>query len=639
MSTRPFDIRQAVIKRRDACVTYKDGQPSRDRREAMQFYRGDNLACYGDSGDGLSTVVSRDTMEAIESMMPPLLRPFVAGEQVVSFDPMEAQDEESTKQSTEYVNHVFGRDNNVLQVVQTSLKDGLMLREAIAKTVAEEDDAEEAPEVFDGLDETQVMQLRVMLAGEGRDIAGDIEQDPATGLYSVTVPPRRVMRYRVHIIAPDEFLREERLASLKAGSFFGHRKQTRLGDLIEQGIDEKKAKSLATGRPESSEEADERFDDEDDDAQNWAQDDLARPVWVDECYIRCDYSGKGVLEWRKVLIGGSNNVILSDEGVDGHPYSHWTPIPIPHKLTGLSIHDLTRDVQMQKTALQRETMNNLYLVNRPQREVLDGQVNIDDLLQPAINGVVRVKQQGAIRDLTTPFVAGQSFGMIEYLDGVREARTGVTRYNQGMDSNSLNKTATGMSIISNNSQQRQELVARQFGEFLKDIFEKLHDLIVQHAQPEEVARVCGNFVPWPKEYDMNVSVGLGTNNKDQTVAHIMALLELDKGIIQLQGGIQGPLLTAQNIHEKLKLLVEAMGFKGNDRYYTDPASLPPPEQPEGEQEDPLAEVKLKAAADLQEAEIDNQTDLEKERMRQATELAKEQMRQQRHVVPFPGGAV
>lgn len=620
-----FDIKQAAIKRRDACVKFKDGKPSRDRREALDFYQGKNLPIYGDSSDGLSTVVSRDTMEAIESMMPPLLRPFVAGEQVVAFDPIGAEDEESTKQATEYVNHVFVRDNNVLQVVQTALKDGLLLREGIAKTVLEEVE-EGGPETFSGLDEQQLLAKRLELQADGLDVAGDIAQDPATGLYSVVVPPRRVKRYRVHIIAPDEFLREERLASMEAGSFFGHRKQVRVGDLIDQGVDPAKAKLLTVGRPQSDDdEADARFDDEDENEQAWANDDLARPVWVDECYIRCDYDGNGVLGWRKVLLGGANNVLLSDEAVDGHPYSHWTPVPIPHKLTGLSIHDLTRDIQMNKTALQREYNNAMYLANRPQREVLDGQVNIDDLLQPQVGGFVRVKQMGSVNNIATGGEAafGAAMQGIEYLDGVREARTGVTRYNQGMDSNSLNKTATGMSIISNNSQQRQELVARQFGEFLKDIFEKMLDLIIEHADPADVAKVCGSFVEWPREYDMGVSVGLGTNNKDQTVAHVMTLLQLDKDIIQLQQGANGPLLTMQNIHEKLKLLTEAMGFKGNDRYYSDPANMPPPEAQQPP-EDPHAETKIKAETDIREAEIKSATDIEVARMKQQPE-----------VVPFP----
>ena len=598
MAHSPQDFRDMVVKRRDSCVSYKDDKPSRDRKDALRFYRGDNLSDYGDSGDGLSTVVSRDTMEAVESMMPSLVRPFVAGEQVVSFEPVGPEDEKPAKQATDYINHVFSTHNNAFRVVHDAMKDGLLYRLGVAKTVMEEcEDGQ--PEKYDDID---VDQLGAMLS-EGREIAGDIEQDEETGLFSVTLAPKKVKKYRVHIVAPEEFLYEERLASLEQATFLGHSKQVTLGDLIGMGISDKKAKALKSGRPENDEERDQRFEQEDE--TEFKDDDLARPVWVDECYVRCDYGKTGTLGWRKVLLGGSQSNILSNEEADGHPYSTWTPIPIAHKLVGMSIHDITRDVQMQKTALQREMLNNLYLTNRPQREVLDGQVNIDDLLNPMVGSNIRVKQMNSIQNISVPFVAGSTFPMIEYLDGVRESRTGVTRYNQGMDSQSLNKTATGMNIIASASQQRQELVARQFAEFLKDVFKKLLGLVMQHGEPGDYIRLRGEWVEvdptqWKDSYDMTVTVGLGTNNKDQLVGQIMQLMQVDEKIIMLQQGIEGPLLTSANIYEKLKRLVEAMGLKGIDKYYTDPAAQPEgqmaPEQPEEgpPQPDPMQQQAMEA---------------------------------------------
>jgi hypothetical protein len=616
MAAPSRDFRDLVVSRRDACVKFKDAKPSRDRMEALRFYRGDNLALYGDSGDGLSTVVSRDTMEAVESMMPSLVRPFVAGEEVVSFEPVGPEDEDGARQATDYVNHVFATHNNAFRVVHDAMKDGLLYRLGVCKTVMEEVE-DGSPESYDAIDEAQLQGLMV----EGAEIAGPITQDPATGLYSVTVAPKMVKRYRVHVVAPDEFLYEERLASLDQATFLGHSKQVELADLIAMGIDAEKAKALGSGRPDS-EERDQRFEHEDDEA--WDDDDLARPIWVDECYIKCDCEGTGVLEWRKVLLGGSQSTILSNEKADGHPYSAWTPIPVPHKLVGLSIHDLTRDIQMNKTALQREMNNNAYLTNRPQREILDGQVNIDDLLNPQVGGIVRVKTQGAIRDMAVPFVAQQMFPMIEYLDGVREARTGVTRYNQGMDANSLNKTATGMNIIASASQQRQELVARQFAEFLKDVFKKLLGLVSQHGDKGEVIRLRGKWIEvdpsdWKTSYDMTVSVGLGSNNKDQLVGQLQSLIAMDQQIISMQGGVDGPLVTAANVYEKLKRLQEAMGLKG-DKYYTDPgdAQQQAPEQP---QEDPaITKEKIKGETDIKVATIKGQFDLAKH---------------QPTVVPFP----
>ncbi|WP_324807205.1 hypothetical protein SH584_11450 [Sphingomonas sp. LY29] len=610
MASPAKDFRDLVVKRRDSCVSYKDDKPSRDRREALRFYRGDNLADYGDSGDGLSTVVSRDVMEAVESVMPPLVRPFVAGEEVVSFEPIEKADLPSTEQANTYINHVFRRHNNVLDVAQTSLKDGLLFREGVAKTVMEE--CEEGGEEYDNLDQTDLMAL----LEENPDIVGPITLDEETGLHSVRLAPRKVKKYHVHIIAPEEFLREERLVSLKNATFLGHSKQMTLEDVIGLGIDVETAKGLNSGRP-TSEETDDRFEEEDE--QEWDSDDLARPVWVDECYIKCDPDNTGALEWRKVLLGGSQSKILSNEKTDGHPYSHWTPIPIPHKLTGLSYFDLTKDIQMNKTAVQRESNNALYLANRPMRAVLDGAVNLDDLLNPSVGGVVRVKDMGAIQALPSggDIAFGAAAQMIEYWDSVREARTGVTRYNQGMDSNSLNKTATGMNIIASASQQRQELVARQFGEFLRDIFERLLKLVAQHADKADVERVTGKpFVPWPTSYDTNVSVGLGTNNKDQVVGHLMALTQMYERIITLQQGVEGPLVTTTNLYEVLKRLPEAMGLKGD--FFTDPSQEEQaPAEPEGPPVDPeaeteIAKAQIKAESAAKVATIRGQFDLAKQ---------------------------
>jgi uncharacterized protein YchJ len=569
-------------------------------------------------------------MEAVEGMLPSLVRPFVAGDQVVSYEPTGPEDEDGAKQAADYDNYVFTH-NNAFRVIYDSMKDGLMFRLGVAKTVMEEEE-DGPPETYDGLSVDELQGLQA----EGAEFAGEIAQDPATGLFTVTVAAKKVKRYRVHIIAPDEFLYEERLASLEQATFLGHSKQVTLADLIAMGVDEKKAMSLSSGRPENDQEADTRFEHETDD-ENWAEDDLARPIWVDECYIHCDCDGDGVLEWRKVLLGGSQSSILSNEPVDDHPYSVWTPIPITHKLVGLSIHDTTADIQMNKTALQREINNAMYLANRPQRAVLDGMVNMDDLLNPRVDGVVRVKQMEAIETLASggERVMANSLQMIEYLDSVREARTGVTRYNQGMDANSLNKTATGMNIIATASQQRQELIARQFAEFLKDVFRKIRKLVSLHATEAEYIRLRGKWVQvdpsdWKCNYDMTVSVGLGTNNKDQMLGQLMQLFGINSQIVQLQQGLDGPLLTAQNAYELLKRIQEAVGLKG-DKYYTDPSEAQaqeaaPPAQPAPDDTE-IQKAQIKGATDVKVAQIRGQFDVAKEAVKTGMPASS--------VVPFP----
>lgn len=610
------DLGELIARRRDASLKHLTDVRSRDRRESLQFYRGDNLSLYGNSGDGLSTVVSRDVMEAIESMLPGLVKPFVAGEETVRFDPTGPEDEEAAKQATEYINYLFQNHNNAFRVVYDLMKDGLQYRLGVAKVVHEEVDDKEL-ETYSGLDELQVAAID---ATDGCEIIGDVIQDEQ-GLYEVRCS-KSVKRstFRVYVIAPEEFLYEDRLASLDDARFLGHRATKSVGDFIAMGLPKKKVKELKSGDGYDNDDAADRFEFEDLRDSTEDDDDLARLVTIDECYIRCDYEGAGALGWRKVFMAAVGDDILLNEEADDHPYECWTPIPIPHKLAGLSVFDLTRDIQMQKTALVRESLNALYLSNRPQREVVEGQVNFEDLLNPEIGGLVRVKAPGMVREIQTggEGVMQQSAMMIEYLDGTREQRTGSTRYNQGMDANSLNKTATGISIIQNASTQRAELIARQFAESaMKGIFRKLLGLVCRHTDKKQVVRLRGQWVEmdpsdWKTGYDMSVAVGLGTGNRMEQVGQLNQLVALDREIIQLQGGTEGPLVTLPNIYEKLKRLVEAMGLKGIENYYTDPEKEG---QQKTEKDDPQA-------GEIQKFQAETQRDIDKAKVAADADMAK-----------------
>lgn len=603
------DLRDLVSRRRDASLKHLTDTRSKDRREALQFYRGDNLSIYGNSGDGLSTLVSRDLLEAIESMLPGLVKPFIAGDEMVRFEPTGPEDEEPAKQATEYINYLFQNHNDAVRVTYDFTKDGLLYRLGIAKVVHETVQDDELV-TYTGLDELGVMALE---ADDTHEIVGDvIQNDDGTLEVRCSHSVERSM-FKVYVVAPDEFLFEERLASLEEGRFFGHRGTKPVGDWIAMGLPKAKVNKLKSGDKQNEDE-DDRFEFEDRRDDNDNDDDLARLVTIDECYIRCDYEGAGTLGWRKVFIGANGNDIILNEEADDHPYCCWTPIPVPHKLVGMSVFDLVRDLQMQGTALLRETMNALYLANRPQREVVEGQVNFEDLLNPEVGGLVRVKQPGMVREIQTggEGVLQQSLAMMEQIASIREQRTGSTRYNQGMDADSLNKTATGISIIQNASTQRQELIARMLAEGMKSIFRKMLGLVCRYGNKKEVIRLRGQWVEmdpneWKENYDMSVAVGLGTGNRDQQVGQLTNLLNIDKEIIQLQGGANGPIVTMENVYEKLKRLCEAQGLKGIENYYSDPAEQQ--QAPESE-DDPMAAEKAKADAEIEKVRIKAAADIE-----------------------------
>ncbi len=623
------EVGSFVARRRDDAVNFTRTEFQRARQEALRFYRGDPL---GDEVEGASSVISRDVMEAIEAMLPGLIKPFVSGDETVRFEPKGPEDEEGAKQATEYCNYLFNSNDDGFGLLYSAMKDGLLQRIGVSRVDIEEDERADV-ETYQGLSDEEYAAL---MADEVEPVGEAVRDEQ--GLIFCQVRRKSMARViRATPVAPDEFLFDRQLASMDRGTFFAQRAKRPVFELIDMGLPKDKCLKLSEGDDLAAldDERLERFAED-----GWTEanndDPLTREVWVTDCFIRIDADGDGYPEWRRVVLGGVGSNVLLNEPVDDHPFVAWTPIPIPHKFVGLSIFDVVRELQLIKTALWRETLDNLYLHNRPQREVVEGQVNIDDLLNPRVGGIIRVKQPGMIRENQLNSIVGNTMPMIEYADTVREARTGSTRYNQGMDADSLNKTATGISAIMTAAQQRLELIARQFAEqYMKRLFRRMLELVCKNPDMAKVVRLRGTWVPvdpraWKTGYDMSIAVGLGTGDKSQIIGQLMQLLQIDQQIVMLQGGANGPIITLPNIYEKLKRIAEAMGLKGIENYYTEPPREEEgqPQQPEGPSPEEMAmqaeqqKMQMQAEADAAKAQMAAETERYKADLQAETERYK-----------------
>ncbi|HEY2110214.1 MAG TPA: hypothetical protein VGH25_00655, partial [Dongiaceae bacterium] len=226
-------------------------------------------------------------------------------------------------------------------------------------------------------------------------------------------------------------------------------------------------------------------------------------------------------------------------------------------------------------------LDNMYRVNNG-RSAISGKVNIEDMLTVRPVGLVRMTDpnalpEGHIMPLVTPPLGNMAYPLLEFLDAKQETRTGITRYNQGLDANSLNKTASGINTITGYAQQRQELIARNAGEMLvAGIFKSILELICKHQQEPRIIRLRNKWVPmdpraWSDQMDVTVTVGLGTGNKDQQLGHLMMILQTQQTAMQ-QLGPGNPLVNLGNIYNTLAKICENAGLKTADPYFSDPAS-------------------------------------------------------------------
>lgn len=662
----------SVLKQKvDRALGQFGDQLATDRKNALAYYKGEP---FGDEMEGRSQMVSRDVAEAVDSVLPPLLAIFTAGDQIALWNPKQPDDEEKSKQATDYTNWIVMDQNNGFLIFHNWFKDALIYKVGVVQ--AQWDETEDiTTEEYEGVsddelavlandDEVEIVEQTARtvlpaLDGTMLRISGAPESVGQT-VHDVTV--KRVTtdgRVRIENVPPEEFL-IERLAVSDTDTYtkrlpgIGRRRKLTVSELVEMGYDPERVKAAATseeGMNEASPERTERFRDQSDLGDTVNPDDASKEVVYTEWYDSIDVDGDGYAERRKFcMVGDSEFDILENEECDyGHPYASLCPFPMPHKFHGESMADKTSDIQRWKSTLVRQTNDNIYLTNSP-RYVAIGGVNIDDLLNTRIGAVIRAQPGATVTPVTLPFTAQHTFKMLEYADHVRGQRTGITEYSQGLDADALNKTATGISMIQTAAQQRQELIARVFAETgVKRLFWLVLHLVTKHQNKPAMIRLRGEYVAmdpreWTNKMDLSVSVGIGTGNKQVQVAQLTNLLNIDLQIVEYQGGIDGPLVTGQNVYHKLGKLVEAMGLKSPEAYYTDPTNAPPQQpkpDPEIEKQKALVAIKQQEAEAnlrLDHAKAMQEMQLERERAQHESQLEEMRARSAIRIAEIKAGA-
>lgn len=596
------------------------GRLSEDRRKALEYYYGEPKGDLAPPDiEGRSTYVATEVADTVEWIMPTLMRIFTAGDNAVEFVPQRLEDEPAARQATDYVNYVFYRQNEGFLILHTWFKDALLQKYGVVHSWWDRH-VEDAREEYRGLSEDEM----AFLLQENADLSlleqSPSDDDPAL-IDVVCKRSRSVEQARVDNIPPEDFIVDPKARSLINPGFVGHRVERTLSELRAAGFPRDKLDKLGDDKNAGwSTEAAERAGHDDEASQMHTGgsdaldvDESSRKIWLYELYLQCDYDGDGIAEWRQVKRAGTE--ILSNEKVDGHPYSGASPILMSHRLIGRSLADLVMDLQRLKTAIMRQALDNLYLTNNARNYVdMTKKVNIDDLLNSRPGGIVRGYGENGVTSLAPGVITGGALQMTEYVDTVKENRTGVTRYNQGIDANSLNKTASGITQIMSASQQRIELVARVLAETgVKDMFRKLLKLVSQNQSKAQIVRLTNGYVPvdprgWKMQFDMTINVGLGTGNKDQQAAHLTNLLGVQE---RLAGA---GIVTPRNLYETAKRLPESLGFKG-EAFFTDPEQNQP-EQPQG----PSPEEQ-KAMADMQERQARFQMEAQRAQVDQRVRMA------------------
>lgn len=621
------------------------GELSQNRLNAMKYYNGDP---FGDEDNG-SKVISTDVRDTVESLMPEFVEIFAGGDKVVEFEPQGAEDEQAAVQATDYVNYIWRSDVDGFGIIHDLIKDALLQKTGYGKawwdqkeikkrsvltglttmqlTELGNDPTVEIIEHTEGPPPPEVMMNPEVMAGIPDGLLHDvtiIRTDNAGKVNAVCIPP-------------EEFLRSRGATSLDDCRFLCHRYKRTVSDLIEDGYDPEVVYELAGSGDDASWLQEQQARDTED--INWpdsgdSADPAMRELMFYEICVRVDYDGDGIAEWRNVCAAGSALEILHNEEIEDHIFFDMKAIRLSHSADGLSVYDLVADIQRIKSTIWRQLLNNMYNVNNA-RTAISAKVNLDDYLANRIGGAVRIDTDGRealgnhIHPLTTVPIIHHAMPLLEFADVVKEKRSGVTSYNQGLDADSLNKTATGIERILGQAQKRMLLMARVMAETgFKQIFRKILKLVVNHQEKSRVIRLRNEWVPmdprsWNVDMDCTTNVGLGHGSKDQQVMFMQLLLKIQSEIVMLQGGPTGPLVNLETVHATLAKLTTAMGIKNTDAHFLPPPKeggyqMPaPPPNPE------MQKAELQAKSDEQKLMADkekHQADLEAQKQTNAQQM-------------------
>ena len=558
-------------------IASRRGELDEERREALDRYLG---RPYGDEVEGRSHVVMRDVADTVEWIKPSLLKIFAAGDEVVRFDPVGPEDEEQSQQETDYCNHVLMSENNGFLVMHDWFHDAMLQRNGYVMVRATKKKTRQL-ERYNNLTDDE---LALLLQDKEVELVEHAAQPDAMGVVYHSAAVRQLSEYsclEVVNIPPERALVAPDWpgVTLQGCPFVEVQDFKTVSQLREMGYE---IEDTINDDAESDEDdfAEIRAIDGDTDDDDIEADAASRRVRVRYVWMNYDDDKDGIAELRRLVVVGKT--ILENEEDDLIPVACITPGRLPHEHIGQSIDDLVKDLQRIRTVLVRGFLDGMYLSMHGRNAIDVNRVNLDDLLVNRAGGIVRVQgdPSSAIFPMVQPQNGPAVLQAVEYIDGVRENRTGVTRYNQGLDANSLNKTASGISQIMSASQQKIELIARVFAETgVKALMLIIHAMSIKSGRQPQMLKLRNKWVPmdprgWKTRRDVTVSVGIGTGNKDQMLQHLFMILQEQKQAMAIG------LATPANLYNALKRITQNAGFKQAEEFWTDVSEQPPqPPQP------------------------------------------------------------
>ena len=625
------ELQGIVGKEIDDAIDYIDNNISPIRAQATEYYRGEP---FGDEEDGRSQVVSMDVRDTVQAILPSLMRIFHSTDNTVEYAPQGPEDIAAAEQATDYANFIINRDNNGFLAMHSAFKDALIRKVGILKCWWDDQTTIDAYN-YTGLDDNALAALAAdpdaMITVQASMPVGEPALNPMTGemlpppmMHDVRVEYTRPDgRVKLEAVPPEELLISREAKSIAESDYVAHRRIVTVSELVAMGYDYDEVAGMSSAYDDMNTNV-ERYTRNPalTNEMNERNDPAMRKVLYVENYIRVDYDGDGIAELRKICTAGDGNKILNNEPIDMAPFATFCPDPEPHDFFGISVADTVMDIQRIKSVIMRNTLDSLAMSIHPRVAVTEGMVNLDDVMNTEVGSIIRQRQAGQVQPLSMPFVGREAFPVLQYMDQVKEARTGISKASQGLDANVLQSTtASAVAAPVSAAQQHIELIARVFAETgMKDLFKIVLHLITTHQDAPRMVRLRNEFVPidprvWNSNMDVSINVALGRGTDAERMMMLRQIGEMQKDAMKTMGP-QNPLTDITKLSNTLKAMTELAGFKDTSQFWSNPAEFtPPPKQDKPDVNEMLIQVQIQQIqADIQKKAAQLQLDREKMQM-------------------------
>jgi hypothetical protein len=615
---------QTLIQREiERASNFIDEEIGPDRAESLRYYRGDPL---GNEEDGRSQVVWRVVRDSVRQILPSLVRVFFGSEKAVEYAPVGPEDTEQAEQATDYANYVVLQDNPGVKIFLDVFNDSLYQKAGIVK-LWRDHAVEVGYHDFTGLDDASV---GMVLQEPGTEVVKSsstfLDEQSAGQMIAMGFEPplkhditvkrtRKAPRIRVAAVPPEEFLIDPLARSIESATYVGHKMEMTVGELVALGYDRDLVESHAHQHEDfatKNEAARERMYSVTSMPAETLNPDSMKVLYC-ESWLRVDLDGPmgddgfpegdGIAELRKFCTIGEGYEIVNGDGlgepVSEIPFADFCPFPEPHLFFGEDVADQTKDLQRITSNVIRNMLDSLARTIHPDTAVVEGMVNMNDVLNTENGRVVRQSAPGMYQVYAHEFVGAQAMPVLELLKSEADRRVGV--HNMALEADALQSTTkSAVNAQVDAARQQLELIARIYAECgMKRFYQLLLKLIVSHPDRQRMVRLRNRWVQidpsvWNANMDVLVNVGLGRGNDEQRLMALQSGMQGQLTMIQTYGP-QNPWVTPQQVAASMAKMYEIAGWKDTSQFVNPSAPVPPPPPPQPTDTEILAEVEKQKA--------------------------------------------